>query len=78
LNYGDLQHSDRVLDRLVAAGISLRDEAAAQAIVFAGAGLARYVAPLEDATGLVVIDPTQAAAAILLAQVMQRTVRPTR
>jgi Asp/Glu/hydantoin racemase len=76
LNYGDLQYPDRVLDRLVAAGIALRDEAAAQAIVFAGAGLARYVAPLEDATGLAVVDPTQAAAAVLVAQVMQRAPRP--
>lgn len=73
LDYADLQHPDVVLDRVATAGCSLRDEAAAQAIVFAGAGLARYARPVEEATGLAVIDPTIAAVTILLAQVMQRT-----
>ncbi|HEY0917997.1 aspartate/glutamate racemase family protein [Devosia sp.] len=75
LDYGQLQYPAVVTDALVAAGKQLRDEFAVQAIVFAGAGLAAYVAPLEDAVGLPVVDPTQAAVALVAGQVMQRSYR---
>lgn len=78
LDYGQLQDPAIVLDALIQAGKALRDEDGAQAILFAGAGLARYVAPLQDATGLPVVDPTQAAVAIALGQVMQAAYVPAR
>lgn len=72
LDYGQLQDPALVTARLIEAGKSLRDEEGAESLLFAGAGLARYVAPLEQAVGLPVIDPTQAAFAIVLGQVMQQ------
>lgn len=70
LDYGQLQNPAIVEDNLIKAGLRLRDEHGADAIVFAGAGLARYVAPLRAATGLPVVDPTQAAVALILTQTM--------
>ncbi|WP_226582255.1 aspartate/glutamate racemase family protein [Acuticoccus sediminis] len=71
LDYSDLRRPDVVTARMIEAGTALRDEAGAEALLFAGAGLARYVAPLQDATGLPVVDPTQAALGIVAAQIMQ-------
>lgn len=71
LDYGQLKDSELVTDRVVAAGLSLRDEAGAGTLLFAGAGLARYVRSLERITGLPVVDPTQAAVGMVVAQVMQ-------
>lgn len=71
LDYGQLQDPALVTERVIEAGRALRDEDGAEALLFAGAGLARYVAPLQDAVGLPVVDPTQAAAGVVLAQVMQ-------
>lgn len=71
LDYGDLEDPDKVRARLIEAGSRLRDETAAQALLLAGAGFARYLVELEDATGLPVVDPTQAAVAIVLSNVMQ-------
>lgn len=71
LDYGELQDPSLVTARLIEAGEALRDEEGAGALLFAGAGLARYVSPLEQAVGLPVVDPTQAAAGVVLAQVMQ-------
>ena len=52
--------------RLVEVGTALRDEDGADAIVLGCAGMARHRAPLEDALGIAVIDPTQAAVAMAL------------
>ncbi|MBS7701175.1 MULTISPECIES: aspartate/glutamate racemase family protein [unclassified Chelatococcus] len=68
LDYGQLQDPAVVENSLIKAGLALRDEHGADTIVFAGAGLARYVASLGAATGLPVVDPTQAAAALALTQ----------
>ncbi|KAB0268054.1 aspartate/glutamate racemase family protein [Microvirga brassicacearum] len=70
LTYDQLQNPDFVTERAIVAGLALRD-AGAEALLFAAAGLARYVAPLERAVGLPVVDPTQAAAGLVLAQIMQ-------
>ena len=61
LDYADLQHPDRVSTRLAEAARDLRDQEAADVIVFAGAGLARYVDAVRADTGLPVVDPTLAA-----------------
>jgi allantoin racemase len=74
LTYDQLQHPDFVTERAIDAGKALREDGA-EVLLFAGAGLARYAAPVEKAVGLPVIDPTQAAAGIVLAQIMQSTSR---
>lgn len=74
LTYDQLKHPDLVAQRAVDAGRELREDGA-EVLLFAGAGLARYVAPVEQAVGLPVIDPTQAAAGIVLAQIMQAASR---
>ena len=54
------------LGRMVEVGKSLRDLDGAGAIVMGCAGMARHRRPLEDALGLPVIDPTQAAVAMAI------------
>lgn len=66
LDYGDLQRPDKIADVIVSAGQNIRMAHDVQAILFAGAGLARYVEPLSNSTGLPVIDPTQSAVATVL------------
>jgi Asp/Glu/hydantoin racemase len=70
LDYGQLQDASLVGDLLVKAAIRLRDEYDSDAIVFAGAGMARYVGKVKMATGLPVVDPTQAAVGIALVQIV--------
>ena len=60
------------LSRMIAIGRELRDEDGAGAIVMGCAGMARHRRPLEDALGIPVIDPTQAAVAMAIGTVMVR------
>ena len=53
--------ADGVLERLTRVGRRLRDEHGADTLILGCAGMARHRRPLEDAVGLPVIDPTQAA-----------------
>ena len=57
------------LETLLSAGRLLRDHDGANAIVLGCAGMARHRAALEDALGVPVIDPTQAAVAMALGAV---------
>ena len=57
------------LDRMVEVGRALKDEDGAEAIVMGCAGMARHRRPLEEALGIPVIDPTQAAVAMALVTV---------
>lgn len=68
LDYGDLRRPERVLGRLIEVGASLR-ELGAGSLLFAGAGMGRYCAQLEQAVGLPVVDPTQAAVGLALSRV---------
>ena len=52
--------------RMIEVGRALKDEDGAGAIVMGCAGMARHRKPLEDALGIPVIDPTQAAVAMAL------------
>ena len=52
---------DKALERMIAVGAALRDEDGANVIIMGCAGMARHRKPLEQALGLPVIDPTQAA-----------------
>ena len=54
------------LARMIAVGEKLRDLDGAQAVVMGCAGMARHRRPLEDALGVPVIDPTQAAVAMAI------------
>lgn len=71
LSVAQLASGAGVLQRMVEVGRRLVDERGADVIVMGCAGMARYRAPLEEALGIPVIDPTQAAvtAAILAVQV---------
>lgn len=60
------------LARMIAIGTELRDLDGAGAIVMGCAGMARHRRPLEDALGIPVIDPTQAAVAIAIGTIMVR------
>ncbi len=57
------------LDRMIAVGTELRDRDGAGAIVMGCAGMARHRLPLEQALGVPVIDPTQAAVTMALGAV---------
>ncbi len=54
------------LQRMIEIGRLLRDDDGANVIVMGCAGMARHRRPLEDALGIAVIDPTQAAAVMAL------------
>lgn len=63
---------DRTLDRMIEVGRQLRDLDGANAIVMGCAGMARHRRPLEEALGVPVIDPTQAAVAMAIGTVQVR------
>jgi Asp/Glu/hydantoin racemase len=58
------------LAKMISVGRALRDEDGAGAIVMGCAGMARHRKGLEDALGIPVIDPTQAAVTMALGAVM--------
>jgi len=57
------------LSKMIEVGRALKEEDGAGAIVMGCAGMARMRVPLEDALGIPVIDPTQAATAMALGAV---------
>jgi allantoin racemase len=60
----------KTLDRMIEIGRALKDEDGADVIVMGCAGMARHRRPLEDALGIPVIDPTQAAVAMAIGAVV--------
>jgi len=56
-------------DRMAGVARALKDEDGAEAIVMGCAGMARYRPRLEDALGIAVIDPSQAAAGMAITAV---------
>ncbi|WP_199089457.1 aspartate/glutamate racemase family protein [Bosea sp. ASV33] len=60
------------LQRMIAIGTELKELDGAGAIVMGCAGMARHRRPLEDALGIPVIDPTQAAVAMAIGALMVR------
>jgi len=52
---------EQTLGRMVEVGRRLRDQDGAEAVIMGCAGMARHRQPLEQALGIPVIDPTQAA-----------------
>jgi allantoin racemase len=57
------------LTQAAAYGAQLKEEDGAEAVVMGCAGMARHRAPLEEALGVPVIDPTQAAVTMALGAV---------
>lgn len=65
----DLADPARTLPALIATGRALRDEDGAEVLILGCAGMAGHRAALEDATGLPVVEPCQAAAAMALGRI---------
>ena len=60
---------EKTLDRMIEVGSELRDRDGAEAIVMGCAGMARHRRPLQEALGVPVVDPTQAAVAMAIGAV---------
>ncbi len=69
LGVGDLADPKKSLDAMISTGKRLRDDDGANVLIMGCAGMARYRAPLERATGLPVVEPTQAATNMALGQI---------
>jgi len=69
MSVAETASGDKTLQRMVEIGNRLKDEDGAEAVVMGCAGMARHRRPLEDALGIPVIDPTQAAVAMALGTV---------
>jgi Asp/Glu/hydantoin racemase len=69
LTVGELADRDRTLGRMIETGRRLRDEREAHVLVMGCAGMAAYRDPLEQALGIPVVEPTQAAVTMALGRV---------
>ncbi len=69
LGVAELSDEDRTLKRMIDCGRRLKDDDGADVLIMGCAGMARYRTTLEDATGLPVIDPTQAAVGMAITAV---------
>lgn len=65
----ELSDHEATLAAMVAAGLRLRDEHGANVLLMGCAGMAAFRAPLQDATGLPVVEPTQAAVSMALGRI---------
>jgi allantoin racemase len=66
MSVAEIASGDGTLSRMIEVGRALKDQDGANAIVMGCAGMARHRKPLEDALGIPVIDPTQAAVTMAL------------
>ncbi|MEL7179460.1 MAG: aspartate/glutamate racemase family protein [Pseudomonadota bacterium] len=69
LPVAELADPDRSLNAMIATGKRLRDDDGANVLIMGCAGMAQYRRTLEAETGLPVVDPCQAAAAMALGQI---------
>lgn len=69
MSVAETASGEGTLGRMIDIGRALKDEDGAGAIVMGCAGMARHRKPLEQALGVPVIDPTQAAVAMALGTV---------
>jgi allantoin racemase len=72
LGVAELADERRALSRLIDVGKTLRDDHGADVLVMGCAGMARYRTPLQDETGIPVVEPTQAAVAMAIGRVRLR------
>jgi Asp/Glu/hydantoin racemase len=71
LGVPELADSTRTRTAMIEAGKRLRDEDGADVLILGCAGMADQRAPLEDATGLPVVEPSQAAIARAMGAMLQ-------
>ncbi|MEW9920256.1 aspartate/glutamate racemase family protein [Marimonas sp. MJW-29] len=69
LGVADLADEGKSLAAMIATGKRLRYEDGANVLIMGCAGMARYREPLQEATGLPVVEPTQAAVSMALGQI---------
>lgn len=69
MSVAETASGEGTLARMIEVGEALRDQDGADVVVMGCAGMARHRRPLEEALGIAVIDPTQAAATMALGAV---------
>jgi Asp/Glu/hydantoin racemase len=69
LGVTELSDEGKTFGRMVEVGKALRDRHGADVVVMGCAGMARYRKPLQDAIGVPVVEPTQAAVAMAIGRV---------
>lgn len=70
LQVTELADAARTQQRMIDVGRRLVDEHGAHVLVMGCAGMAQYQQPLQDALGVPVVEPTQAAAGMAMARVL--------
>ena len=69
LGVADLAEPERTLAAMIATGRALRDQDGADVLIMGCAGMAQYRIAVQDATGLPVVEPCQAAVALALGKI---------
>jgi Asp/Glu/hydantoin racemase len=69
LNVVELADEAKTLDRMIRVAKTLRDEDGANAVVMGCAGMAQYRERVEQAAGIPVVEPTQAAVSMAIGRV---------
>lgn len=69
LGVTELADERKTFGRMVEVGKALRDEHGAHVVVMGCAGMARYRKPLQEAIGIPVVEPTQAAVTMAIGRV---------
>ncbi len=69
LGVAELSDEDRTLNRMIEIGRTLKAAHGADVLVMGCAGMARYRSALEDAVGIPIVEPTQAAVAMAVGHV---------
>jgi allantoin racemase len=65
----ELSNQEKTFGRMVEVGKALRNAHGADVVVMGCAGMARYRKPLQDAIGIPVVEPTQAAVSMAIGRV---------
>jgi allantoin racemase len=73
MSVAETASGEGTLSKMIMVGLALKEEDGAGAIVMGCAGMARHRKALEDALGIPVIDPTQAAVTMALGAVLFAT-----
>jgi allantoin racemase len=70
MSVAETASGERTLDKMIVVGRELRDLDGAEVVVMGCAGMARHRAHLEEALGVPIIDPTQAAVTMAMGTVL--------
>lgn len=69
MGVADLSDPDRTVSRMIEVGTILRDQDGADVVIMGCAGMAQYRDALQDALGVPVVEPCQAATAMALGRI---------